>query len=260
MEMRFRQLILVALALATVPAMAQTSTRASSTDVLKTSECAELDEDEARAFEALDDQSNFFDRLNYDCDADWLDAEQRVGPQFRHLGQESFAQYSRLEGDDNFAFRRLRRVSFYGGDDYHLVRIDCKFSKERDSYGLTTLKPEQGKVRVEFHNVYHTPKVSKRELRLGSADCGFISEWIDEYSPDDLEARLETDPEGDIVLHGGVIFFESLDSDGAYNFTERLGSWEYLPNKESDRVEKRIIQLMSYFENRANEGGRKISQ
>lgn len=220
--------------------------------------CLGLDEGQETARKQLDEAKSFFDPLAFTCDGDLLDAEEGFAPLLRRRGQESFRPYDDSNRAELAPAIHLRSTALYMRSNYQIVRIDCEYLPADDSDGLGNPKPKRGRVVLDFQNEYIKPDRGKFELALGAADCGFIAEWLEEYSPGEVTGKLPFDPEGEVIPHAGKSIFEAVDIGGRHSLFHRYGSLGVLPDPPSDAIEGRLDQLMAYFANRAKESGRKV--
>lgn len=211
----------------------------------------------------VDKERSFFNHVKFECEEDWLRAEQYVAPVLKKLNEESFRSYADKKSTSygsppTLRVRWLRRFDY---DGHNLHRLDCEYEPValNDPPSLPQWEPKGGRFLVDFLvNNYFGSAAGRRELKLSKADCQYVHDLLEEYSPNDVEEDPPLDPEKPIVMPATSSMVESIDDVGVYHQFRRLEGYSYVVGQESELAETQLRLLMSYLADRTKEAGKKV--
>lgn len=256
--MRIIRLFLLAALLAVSPAFAQTAPEGSDEAEPKPEEqtCDDVDWVEVGQ---IDEKKGFFDSSAFECEADWVEAETRFAPLLKNVGEASFRPLVYPKDDDKMRTRSLhiRKIVKYDLGGYRMFRMDCRFASKKPVPLPWDLEPIGGVSILDYQNFYIKPSHLRRTLKLSAADCRFFADFMENSSLFMIEQRPAIDRNGAIILHAPSYLYELIDSDGDHTIYLREGHLTYVADDESDAAESELGRMLSYFEERTKETGRR---
>lgn len=207
----------------------------------------------------IDEKNSFFDRTKFECEQDWVDAENSFAPLLKRLGQSSFRPLVDLQADGKKRKPSLhiRKINLYEYGNYRFFDIRCTSETEKKEPFSWDWIPNGGTAVLEYRNNYIKPSHLRRSLKMSAADCRFFNDFLEDSPAFLIEERPPIDENGPIILHAGSTLFEVIDSEGVYINFLRKGASTYIPDAESDAAEQALRRMLVYFEDRTQESGRR---